>query len=197
MGHPKVSAVIDLRRWRQLGMRVAFASLLALTGCRRDPDPEVAVRASFVARQAVAGDAGAAWHLTSSEEIFFDNGWFPMETLQKDGVHGEAWRWMGRESLVRLRNHAVPMRLVLTGLVPLDLLGAPPLLTFRWNGKRVEAFLAPAGHFTKTMTITPAMQTGSTLSDFTIESTSAGRERDGLRDLGYALADIRWEPIND
>ena len=56
-------------------LRTAFVAvfLLAAPGCKRAPDPEAAVRASFVAQQAQKGDAGAVWHLTSSDEIFFDD----------------------------------------------------------------------------------------------------------------------------
>lgn len=176
---------------------LVLLALLALPACKREPDPEAEVRARFVARQALAADAGAVWRLTSSEEIFFDDGWWPMETLPKDSIHGEAWRWMGRESLIRLRTHATPMKLTITGWVPFDLLGSVPLLTLRWKGKRIEAFLAPAGHFTKEVTVTEAMQAGSTYADFTIETTTTGHGPDDARELGFAAAEVRWEAAKD
>lgn len=172
-------------------------ALLALSSCKREPDPEAAVRARFVARQAADADAGAAWRLTSSDEIFFDDGWAPMETEKVAGVHGDAWRWMARSSLTRLRTHAVPMKLELTGWVPMHILGAPPLLTLRFRGKRVETFLAPAGHFTKKVAVSTEMQAGSTFADFTIETSTVASERDDPRELGYALAEIRWEEAKD
>src|SRR4051794_33737177 len=118
--------------------RTAFVAVfvLAAAACKRAPDPEAAIRASFVAQQAAKGDAGAVWHLTSSDEIFFDDGWFPMET-GKEGFHGEAWRWMGRTSLLKVKNHASAMKLEVTGWVPLHVLGSPPLMTLRWRGKRM------------------------------------------------------------
>lgn len=183
---------------RGCARRIAGLALavLSVPACTRAPDPEAAVRASFVARQAASGDAGAVALLTSSDEVFFDDGWAPMETT-KAGVHGEAWRWMGRSSLMRLRTHGVPMSLELTGWVPLHLLGSPPLLTLRFRGKRIESFLAPPGHFSKRVVITPAMQAGSVFADFTIETSTVGNERDDVRELGFALAEIRWEEARD
>jgi hypothetical protein len=163
-----------------------------MSACSRAPDPEVAARTSFVERIAIADDAGAVLHLTSSDELLFDEGWYPLET-GKDGVHGEAWRWMGHSSMLRLRTHDVPMKLELTGSVPMHLLGSPPLITFRWKGLRVETFLAPGGRFTKTVAVTPPMQAGSTFADFTIETSSVGREGTDPRDLGFTLNEARWE----
>ncbi len=187
-------------RRRALGLAVSASlaiAVLVLSACKRAPDPEAAVRAGFVARQAAAADAGGVAHLTSTDEVFFDDGWAPMET-GRDGVHGEAWRWMGRTSLTRLRTHRAPMRLEITGWVPLHVLGgAPPMLTLRFRGNRIESFLAPAGHFTKKITVTEAMQAGSTYADFTIETSTIGSERDDPRELGFAVGEIRWEEAKD
>lgn len=179
--------------------RTAFVAVLVLAAaaCKRAPDPEAAIRASFVGQQATQHDAGVVWHLTSSDEVFFDDGWYPMET-GKEGFHGEAWRWMGRTSLLKVRNHAMAtMKLEVTGWVPLHILGAPPLVTLRWRGKRMEAFLAPPGHFTKKVLVTPEMQAGSTYADFTIETSTTGNEPGDPRDLGFALAEVRWEAAQD
>jgi hypothetical protein len=184
------------RTSRRLLPGAAALALLAAPACKRAPDPEAAVRAEFVARQALAADAGGVLHLTSSDEVFFDDGWFPMET-GKDGFHGEAWRWMGRSSLLRLRGHAAPMKLAITGWVPLHVLGSPPMVTLRWRGVRVEAFLPPPGRFTKTILVTADMQAGSTYSDFTIETSTIGNEPGDPRELGFALAEVRWEAAKD
>lgn len=167
-------------------------ALLVIAACTRAPDPEVSARTSFVARVAAADDAGAVWHLTSSDELLFDDGWYPLET-GKEGIHGDAWRWMGRSSVMRLRTQSEPMKLELTGSVPMHLLGSPPLITFRWRGNRIETFLAPAGRFTKTLAVTAAMQAGSTFGDFTMETSSVGREGSDPRELGFSLFAVRWE----
>ena len=119
-----------------------------------------------------------------------------MET-GKDGVHGEAWRWMGRTALLRLRTHSTPMKLEITGWVPLHILGAPPMITLRWKGNRVDAFLAPPGRFTRKILVTEAMQAGSTFADFAVETSSVASERNDPRELGFALAEVRWEVGKD
>ena len=172
------------------------AALLALAACKREPDPEAAVRARFVAEQSIAADAGAAWRLTATDEIVFDDGWYPLET-GKDGVYGDCWRWMRKTGLLRLRTHTTPMRVTVTGWVPLDLIGAPPLITLRWAGKRVDVFLAPPGRFTKEIVVTTAMQAGPAYGDFTLETSSAGVESHGGRTLGFALTELRWEVAKD
>jgi hypothetical protein len=171
--------------------------VLVMAGCKRAPDNEAANRASFVVQQSFAADAGMAWRLTTNDEVFFDDGWNPMETTPRDGVHGEAWRWMGRTALIRLRTHTRPMILEITGRVPMHLLGATPMMTFRWRGNRVDAFLAPVGSFTKKIAVTPAMQAGTTLADFTVETSSWASERDDPRELGFALEGVRWEAAKD
>ena len=181
---------------RSGGTALLVAALAAIAACTRAADPEASVRTSFVIKQAAAGDAGAVLRLTSSDEMLFDDGWYPVET-GKDGVHGDAWRWMGRLSLMRLRTHSVPMKLELTGYVPMHLLGSPPLLTLRWRGKRVETFLAPFGTFSKTVAISETMQAGSTFADFSIETSSVGREGADPRELGFALTEARWEAAKD
>jgi hypothetical protein len=185
------------RRPMALALGPGFAlAVLVITSCTRAPDPEASIRAHYVAQQASAADAGAAWHLTSNGEVFFDDGWAPMETGQ-DGVHGEVWRWMARSSLLRLRTHPTPMKLEITGWVPLHILAAPPMITLRWKGNRVDAFLAPAGHFTRTLLVTEAMQAGSTFADFTMETSTVASERNDPRELGFALAEVRWEVWKD
>jgi|GEM_PF-2125582 len=180
-------------------LRIAAVAVIGcsalLPACsKKEPDPEAAVRMAFVERQALAADAGRAFHLTSTEEVFFDDGWYPMEVVQKDGVHGDVWRWMGRTSLLKLKNHDETRQLSITGWVPLHILHHPPLMTLRWNGKRVDAFLAPEGHFTRTVTISAEMQRAGAYSDFAIETSSTASEWGDLRELGYALAEVRWEP---
>jgi hypothetical protein len=116
-----------------------------------------------------------------------------METLPNQGVHGDTWRWMGRTSRLRLRGKDKDMRLVLRGWVPYPILGAPPTMTFRFNGERVDGLLAPPGHFTREITIPKGAQRAG-WNDFTIDTSSTAQERGDPRDLGYALAWIRWEP---
>lgn len=185
---------MNLDRGMVLALGPGFALVLGTMSCTRAPDPEAEVRARYVAQQAATADAGAVWHLTSNDEVFFDDGWAPMET-GKDGVHGEAWRWMGRTALLRLRTHSTPMQLQITGWVPLHILGAPPMLTLRWKGNRVDAFLAPAGRFTRKLLVTEAMQAGSGFADFSVETSSVASERDDPRELGFALAEVRWAAI--
>jgi len=175
-------------------------AVLTLTGalgavsCKGSPDPEASIRAAWVEKQAFAGDAGAVWRLTSNERIFFDDGWSPMETAPQGNVRGEAWRWMGRSSLLRLRTATVPMTITITGWVPAHLLLAPPLLTFRFNGSRLEAMLAPNERFTRSFVISAERQRGSSFGDFAIETSTVGIPPNDGRELGYALADVRWEP---
>lgn len=182
---------------RRSSIAAALLVSLAVASCReRAPDPEAEVRARFVKEHVFAADAGAAWRLTSNDEVFFDNGWYPLETGKNFIYDNDVWRWMGRTSLLRLHTHKVPMTLSLTGWVPLELVRAPPILTLRWRGRRVDAFVAPAGRFTRDVAITPAMQEGTTYADFAIETTTAAREAD-VRDLGFAVAEVRWEPAKD
>ncbi len=174
---------------------LAVASLL-VSACKQRPNPEASVRDEFVRRLAYAEDAGPAYRLTSTGDVFFDDGWYPMETLPKEGVHGEAWRWMGRTSIVRVKTQNRAMRVRIAGWVPYHLVGTAPAMTLRWNGKRLDSFLAPSGRFTREIEISPAMQAGADYGDFMVETSSTGSERGDRRELGFALADFSWEPMN-
>jgi hypothetical protein len=172
----------------------ALAALLLCAACRRSPDPEATVRYEYVKHLALTEDAGAAFHLTSTPEVFFDVGWFPLETDPKTKFHGDCWRWQGSSSLTRLRSHDVPMRLRVTGWVPYDVTGSPPAMTIRLNGARALGFLAPFGHFTKELVVPPEVQRGRDYVDLVIETSTTGRTKADERFLGYALAELVWEP---
>lgn len=168
----------------------------SLLGCSPPaPSPEAEARAEYVRKLALSEDAGAAWSLTSRHDVYFDDGWNPMETVRGPGVRGEVWRWMGRTSTTKLRGRNVPMRSVVQGWVPLEILGAPPMLTFRWNGVRMSALIPPPGRFRHEVVIPPEMQRDGVFGDFTIETSTTGQERGDLRELGFSLADLRWEPV--
>lgn len=174
---------------------VALVAAVLAAGCKGSPDPEAEIRAAWVREQAFAGDAGGAWYLTSNEEIFFDDGWFPMEAEPFGDVHGKTWRWMGRASLLRLRAHDTTMYLTIAGWVPIEVLKSPPLMTLRWNGARLESFLAPRGHFVKIVVVTPEMQRGVTWGDFAMETSSTGQPSGDPRELGYAVNEVHWSPL--
>lgn len=177
---------------RSLVVILALGAGTSAAACKKEADPEHAIRYAYVKARALEEDAGAAWRLTSNDEIFFDDGWDPLET--EKGVRSPAWRWMSRTGVLRLRRHDREMRLSFTGYVPLHVLGSAPTMTLRWNGIRMDTFIAPTGHFTRHLTVTAAMQEGRTFSDFVIETSSVGQERNDPRDLGFALTDVRWEP---
>lgn len=179
---------------RRSGLLVLLT--LALGCSPPAPSPEAEVRADYVRKIASAEDAGAAWSLTSRNDVYFDDGWNPMESTRSQGVRGEVWRWMGRSSVTKLKGRSVPMRLVLQGWVPLELLGAPPMLTLRWNGLRVDAFIPPGGRFTHQVVIPADLQRDGSFGDLTIDTSSVGQERGDLRDLGFSLVDLRWEPAS-
>jgi hypothetical protein len=191
-----LTPTLSARDARRAATVVGAAALLALAGCKREPDPEAAVRARFVAATSLAADAGAALRLTSTDEVVFDDGWYPLEA-GKDGVHGDCLRWMRKSGLLRLRTHSTAMKLTVTGWVPLDLLGAPPLLTFRWAGKRLDVLLAPGGPFTKELVVTREMQAGVAYGDFTIETSTVAHAPRDERALGFAATEIRWEAVKD
>lgn len=152
----------------------------------------------FVEERAKAEDAGVAWSLTSRADVFYDDGWYPVEAEKKGDIHSqEMWRWMGKTSIARIRGTGRAMKLSITGWVPMHLFGAPPFLTLRWNGRRLETFLAPPGHFTHTVTIPAELQTDGVYADFMIETSTVGHDGDDLRDLGYALAALDWAPDED
>jgi hypothetical protein len=172
----------------------AAALVLALSSaaCSKAPDPEHEIRFAYVKKLALAEDAGIAWRLTSNNEWIFDDGWAPLETER--GVRSEAWRWMGRTSLLRMKNHDRPMRLAVTGWVPLGILGSPPTMTLRWNGIRMDSFIPPAGRFTRELTISADMQARGAYSDLWIETSSTASERNDPRELGFAIAALDWSP---
>lgn len=172
---------------------LAFVALvLATASCKREPDPEHDIRFAYVKRLALTEDAGAAWRLTSNNEWIFDDGWAPLE-LERN-VRGEAWRWMGRSSVLRMKNHDRTMRLAVTGWVPLHVLGSPPTMTLRWNGYRVDSFIPPPGRFTREIKVAPEMQRGSAYSDLWIETSTTGSERNDPRELGFAVTALEWDP---
>jgi hypothetical protein len=175
--------------------RIAALALIAsLVACKRAPDPEDAIRDEWVKQIAFREDAGGAWRLTSTRDVFFDDGWYPMEYDPNKGMQGETWRWMRQRSLTRLRTRAVTMHLVLVGWVPYEIFHTPPAITIRWNGARVDSFLAPRGHFTKELDVTPEMQRGREYADLVIDSSTVGSPRGEWRELAYGLSEIRWEP---
>jgi hypothetical protein len=179
-----------------LGATSALVTALACGCSPPPPSPEAQARAEWVRKLAMAEDAGAAWSLTSRHDVYFDDGWNPMETMRGPGVRGEVWRWMGRTSVTKLRGRNVPMRIVLQGSVPMELLGAPPMVTLRWNGVRVGAFIPPFGRFRETVVIPANVQQDGAFGDFTIDTSTVGQERGDPRELGFSLADLSWEPAS-
>lgn len=166
------------------------ALLVSASACKAPaPDPEAAERFAFVERLAFQEDAGALWRLTSNDTIFFDEGWYPLEKPAGEEHPAEAWRWMGKRGVIRIRKRREAQTVTLTGWVPLNLLGAPPTLTYRWLGLIRYAEIATAGRFTREIVLPGTDQAGE-WGDLLLETSHAATDRNDPRELGFALTSI-------
>lgn len=157
--------------------------LLSTPACRRDDDRDLLppVGSSLQTPTTVENDS----------EIKFVSGWYDVET----GDKGQTWRWMGKRGELRLRNQAGNMKLRLRGWAPVELLKAVPSLRLTLNGRELENFTAPAGHFTKEYMVTREQQRTEEFSTLVLESSLTAKPPNDTRELGYSLTNVVWEPV--
>jgi hypothetical protein len=179
-------------------MRLWLVSLLVVTACRgRSPqaEQEIARREEWVRKQAEIEDAGAAWFLTSTRDVHFEDGWYPMEHEPTNDVRGRPWRWMGRTAMIKLRAHGgKPMRLTIAGGVPLDIVKANPIVTVTLDGQRLASDVAPGG-LKWVIDVPPPMIASNKWVDLVISTSAWGFVRGDPRELGFSLETLRWEEI--
>lgn len=158
-------------------------SALVVSACRRDDDKDLLppVGSSLQNPPTVENDS----------EIKFASGWYDVET----GPNGQLWRWMGKRSELRLRNQGVNMKLRIRGWAPIELLGVAPNIRFTINGHELENFAAPPGHFTKEYVVPRENQGQEEFSVLVIETSLTAKPPNDVRELGYSLTNVVWEPV--
>lgn len=171
-----------------------FVAALVLVGaCRPREDEEAKVRERWVHEAVVDGGSTKAFWLASRRDVWFDEGWYPLETEPFGNIFGKAWRWMGATSTTKLRVvDAADTKLRVVGWVPYDLVHSPPTVRFTIDGRQVGFHVWPRGEVTFDMTIPKAMLEGARFVTLTITSSSVGQPRDDARLLGFALTSLRW-----
>lgn len=169
-----------------VSFRLCLGAALLVACGERPANPETNLRYAFVKERAFAEDAGAAWALTSNDEVVFDDGWHARESERKTGIHGPAWRWMGRSAVIRLRRSGKARTMSLIGWVPIELTGTPPTMTIRIDGLPVDTFIPPLGEFERIVTLPATTRPG--FWDIELQTSTVGTERGDPRELGYALA---------
>jgi hypothetical protein len=111
---------------------------------------------------------------------------------------GNAWRWMGPEGVVRLKNTGRDMTLTITGSSPLGPLKGAPTVTVTLNGQQLEQFPG-AEAITKQYTITPAQQGPGEYSELRIASSKSfvpqevNPQFQDSRRLAFSLGKLTWE----
>ena len=157
--------------------------VLSAGACRRDDDRDLLppVSSSLQTPTTVENDT----------EIKFVSGWHDVET----SANGQTWRWMGKRGELRLRNQGVNTKLRIRGWAPVDLLATASTIRITLNGRELENFVAPAGHFTKEYLVPRENQGSEEFSTLVLETSLTAKPPNDSRELGYSLTNVVWEPI--
>lgn len=111
---------------------------------------------------------------------------------------GEAWRWMGPEGTIRLKNTGRDMVLTLAGHSPLAPLKGAPTVTVTFNGEQLDQFPG-AEAITKQYPIPAAKQGSGEYSELRITSSKSfvpkevNKQSQDPRRLAFSLGKLTWE----
>jgi hypothetical protein len=166
----------------KLILLITLTLLVTVSGCRRDEDKDLL--------PPFAKSPQPSTTLESDTEIKFISGWHDLET----DVNGQSWRWMGKRGELHVRNQNLNMKLQIRGWAPVELLKTASTIQITLNGRLLETFTAPAGHFTKEYLVQREMQGAEEFSTLILEASNTITPENDTRELGYALTTVAWKP---
>ena len=158
-------------------------SLLASAACSGEPAKDTPPAATPAAASGAPGP-----------KIGYAAGFYDEER----NAGGDAWRWMGPEGVVRLKNTGREMTLTITGSSPLNPLKGTPTVTISLNGQQLEQFPG-AEAIRKQYAITPTQQGPGEYSELRIASSKSfvpqevNPQFQDTRRLAFSLGGLTWE----
>ncbi len=174
-----------------------LGACLLLVGCKsRDQDRQR--RFDWVMQQTISNNLHVRQFLSRQGDYEYADGWFPVET---DPKNGNAWRWMERRGIIRLRTTvgdapARDMNLRLFGAVPWELIGDRFIeMEFAVNGHVLGRFDPPKGNFEHDIFVPRWLLEQSEMVDFVIAVTHTGRAPGDWRDVGFVTTGFHWTPV--
>lgn len=123
------------------GSRVAFALLLAAS-CAKPPrdeklEEEVKTREAYGRATVYAADAGRMLNVASTSKVIFAEDFSQILYDPPDTFRAHAFRWMGKQGHVRLRNEGKPMKLVARGWIHEKMIKTWPVIDAYIDGAYV------------------------------------------------------------
>jgi hypothetical protein len=180
---------------------VALASLaLASTGCG-NVDQDKPRRVAWIHAQTAKDKLYVREFLNSAafDDYEFYDGWYPAEN---DPQTGNAWRWMQRRGIVRVRTTTggaaspVDMDMRVFGWVPQEHVGYRKIvMEFSANGHVLDRFDPPKGSFEHSIIVPKSLLENSDWVDFTITVSNTARPAGDWRDLGFGTTGFHWTPV--
>lgn len=128
--------------------------------------------------------------------VEFVSGFYGWERTAK-----RRWQWMTGTGVVRLQNTGRPMRLRLSGEVPLNAFNRPTIFKLLLNGVELESFTAPQNKLQREYTLTAAQQGSSEWSELRLvaDQTTTPHQVNpnnlDERQLSLSLTELVWEEI--
>jgi hypothetical protein len=148
-----------------------------------------------------AGGSGAinpttAPTATPTANVNYVTGFFDLEK----GPEG-AWRWVGEQGTVKLKNTQQDMQLKIAGSAPVDLIGQSSQVTIKLNGEQLEqvTLTKEKNSMEKEFTIPASKQTSGEFSELTITSSKSFipkqvyKNSSDDRKLSFSLTKLEWE----
>ncbi len=164
------------------GARVALFVALASSGCRK-PEED----ADLLPPPGLAPSAMSPIVTSPMGALHFGQGWYPVESNAEG-----SWRWMGQVGEIRVPTLRTKALLQIVGWAPLELLGTAPTMRVSVNGREVDHFVPPMGHFKKEYRVPIDIQGEDQESAVRLETSATASAPGDPRDLGYALVSISW-----
>jgi hypothetical protein len=111
-----------------------------------------------------------------------------------------SWRWMDTEGIIKLKNTRRDMRLSLSGHLPMEQFGKPPVITITLNGTKLDQLTATTAALDKEYAIRAEQQGSDEWSELRIITDKffvpkeVDKRATDPRRLAFSVTKLTWEP---
>lgn len=176
-----------------------FATLL--TACSRPArdeklEEEIRAREAYAKRLVEEADAGRMTKVMSRSDVIFEEGFSKVLYDPDEDFRAHAFRWMGKQGHVRLRNTKNrPMRLYVEGWVNKKVIQAHPVITAYVDGQYLETTNEIwFEHWKLDVVVPPEMMRGREWLDLTLACNAVGFHWSDPPELRVIVVyDFKWE----